>query len=167
MDSAYKLELWQNLYIMLGGVAGALAGLLFIAMSLQIRVIAKDSVFRARAWANTFMIVMLVINAAAILVPQNIKALGVELCITGVLYVPFFISRSLRVKRITKSIPKRAFISTFYPITGVLGGASLIFRFGGGMYIVTIQSIAILAWAIFNAWSLMLAANAENVGATT
>jgi modulator of FtsH protease len=158
--------LWQNLYIMLGGAAGALAGLLFIAMSLQIRAIAKDSVLRARASANTFMIVMLVINAGAILVPQSNIALGVELCLTALLYVPFFIWRTLRVKRITKAIPKRAFVSFFYPITGILGGVSLIFQFGGGMYIVTIQSAAILAWVIFNAWSIMLAATAEDIGAT-
>jgi hypothetical protein len=72
MQSAYNLELWQNVYIMLGSSAAALAGLLFIAMSLKIDVIVKDAILRARAWANTFMIVMLVINAAAILVPQRV-----------------------------------------------------------------------------------------------
>ena len=63
MQSAYSLELWQNLYIMLGGSTAALTGLLFIAMSLKIDAIVKDPIFRARAWANIFMIVILVINA--------------------------------------------------------------------------------------------------------
>jgi hypothetical protein len=165
MQSAYNLELWQNVYIMLGSSAAALAGLLFIAMSLKIDVIVKDAILRARAWANTFMIVMLVINAAAILVPQRVLALGIELCFTALLYLPFFFWHALRVKRAAKRIPGRAFISTFFPVTGFLGGISLIFQSGGGMYIVTIQSIAILAWAIFNAWSLMLAAEADGNGA--
>jgi hypothetical protein len=167
MESAYRIELWQNLYIMLGGSAAALAGLIFIAMSLHIEAIAKEEVFQARASANTFMIVTLVINASAILVPQSNVALGIELLFTALLYVPFFVWRTLRVKRVTKSIPGRAFISTFFPIIGVMGGASLIFQSGGGMYIVTVQSVAILAWSIFNAWSLMLAANAEEESAKT
>ena len=165
MGNAYKIEFWHDLYVMLGGSAAALAGLIFIAMSLQIGAIAKNEVFRARASSNTFMIVTLVINAAAILVPQGTVALGIELCFTALLYVPFFLWRTLRVKRITKSIPKRAFISTFFPIIGFMGGVSLIFQSGGGMYIIAIQSVAILAWAIFNAWSLMLAANAEEESA--
>jgi hypothetical protein len=167
MENAYKIELWHDLYIMLGGSAAALAGLIFIAMSLQIEAIAKEEVFRARASANTFMIVTLVINAATILAPQGIVALGLELCFTALLYVPFFVWRTLRVKRITNRIPKRAFISTFFPIIGFVGGISLIFQSGGGMYIVSTQSVAILAWAIFNAWSLMLAANAEKDSVTS
>jgi hypothetical protein len=35
------------------------------------------------------------------------------------------------------------------------------------MYIVTVQSIAILLWVMFNAWSLLLSAYAEAEGPKT
>jgi len=46
-------------------------------------------------------------------------------------------------------------------LLGMIAGMSLIFRFGGGMYIATIQFIAILAWVIFNAWSLLTEVGAD------
>ena len=49
MHDAYQISQWQGLYTTLGGSAAALAGLLFIAVSIQIRRIAQSPIFRARA----------------------------------------------------------------------------------------------------------------------
>jgi hypothetical protein len=167
MSQAYQPETWQNLYVMLGSSSAALAGLLFIAVSLQISAIAKNRILRVRAWANTFLIIMLVVNAAIILAPQSISALGSQLCFTGFISTSFFVWRAIQVKREGIAIPKRAFIATSISLIGILGGVSLISRFGGGMYIVTVQSIAILLWVMFNAWSLLLSAYAEAEGPKT
>ena len=167
MENAYRVEAWQNLYIMLGSSAAALTGLLFVAVSLQAKSIVKDPVLRVRASANTIMSVMLIINAAITLVPQNTVAIGIELCATGFVYITWAGRRSIHLRRAGKAVPVRAVISMSLNLLGIVAGASLISNLGGGMYIVTIQFVAILAWVIFNAWSLLLDANEEqdNAGA--
>jgi len=159
MENAYRLESWQNLYIMLGSSAAALTGLLFVAVSLQVKSIVKDPVLRVRASANTIMTVMLVINAAIILVPQSVVAIGIELCTTAFVYITWAGRRLIHLKRSGRKTPARAVISISLNLLGIIAGLNLIFHFGGGMYIATIQFVAILAWVIFNAWSLLLDAN--------
>lgn len=159
MENAYRLESWQNLYIMLGSSAAALTGLLFVAVSLQIKSIVKDPVLRVRAAANTIMTVILVINAAIILVPQNIAVIGFELCAAAFGYITWASWRLVHIWKSGRKTPPRAVISISLNLLGIIGGLSLIFRFGGGMYITTIQCIAILGWVVFNAWSLLLDAN--------
>jgi hypothetical protein len=44
MHDAYQISQWQALYTTLGGSAAALAGLLFIAVSIQIRRIAQSPI---------------------------------------------------------------------------------------------------------------------------
>jgi len=50
MHNAYQLGPWHDLYALLGSSAAPLAGLLFVAVSIQIGRIAKSPIFRARAW---------------------------------------------------------------------------------------------------------------------
>jgi len=159
MENAYRLESWQNLYIMLGSSAAALTGLLFVAVSLQMKSIVKDPVLRVRASANTIMTVMLVINAAIILVPQSVVAIGIELCAAAFVYITWAGWRLVHIRRSGRKTPVRAVISMSLNLLGIIGGLSLIFHTGGGMYITTIQFIAVLGWVVFNAWSLLLDAN--------
>jgi hypothetical protein len=165
MEIAYRLESWQNVYIMLGTSAAAIAGLLFVAISLQANSIVKDPVLRVRASANTIMTVMLVINATIILVPQGIVAIGIELCATAFVYIAWAGQRSIQLRKSGRKIPARAIISISLNLLGIIAGISLIFQSGGGMYIAIIQFVAILAWVIFNAWSLLLDANLGQDGA--
>ncbi len=159
MENAFRLESWQNLYIMLGSSAAALTGLLFVAVSLQAKSIVNDPVLRVRASANTMMSVILIFNAAILLVPQSVIAIGIELCGVAVVYIAWAGRRIIHLKRSGRKTPTRAFISISLNLLGIISGLSLIFRSGGGMYITTIQFVAILAWVIFNAWSLLLDAN--------
>ena len=36
LSTAYDAEMWHELYVMVGGAAGALAGLLFVAVSINL-----------------------------------------------------------------------------------------------------------------------------------
>jgi modulator of FtsH protease len=152
MHNAYQLGPWHDLYAMLGGSAAALAGLLFVAVSIQIGRIAKSPIFRARAWANTFLIVMLVVNAALVLTPQDTTALGVELCVPAIVFILFLIRTMVGVLRAGLRLPWRPFFSIPLNLVGVAAGVSLIMRRGGGIYLVTLEFIAIIVWVMFGAW---------------
>ena len=46
------IDEWQNFFLMVGGGAAALAGLVFIAMSINLSIITQDATHRNRAIAT-------------------------------------------------------------------------------------------------------------------
>ncbi len=70
MHDAYQLSPWHYRYTTLVGSA-VLAGLKFIAVSIQIRRIAQSPIYRARAWGSTSLIVALVADAGVVLAPRT------------------------------------------------------------------------------------------------
>jgi hypothetical protein len=79
MENAYRPEAWHELYLMLGGSAAALAGLLFVAMSIHLDDVLKVPFLRTFARNNTIAMIVLVVRAAAILIPQSHVMLAIEL----------------------------------------------------------------------------------------
>jgi hypothetical protein len=167
MHNAYQIGQWQSLYTTLGGSAAALAGLLFIAVSIQIGRIAKSPIFRARAWGNTFMIVSLVVNAGFVLTPQSLTALGIELCVPASVFIIFMIRTMIQVVKAGLRLPWRPFLSIILNLLGVASGVSLIIRRGGGMYLVTLEFLAGIVWVMYGAWGLLLAIGEEEQKAET
>jgi modulator of FtsH protease len=157
MHDAYQISQWQGLHTTLGGSAAALVGLLFIAVSIQIRRIAQSPIFRARAWGNTFLIVALVVDAGFVLTPQDVTALGYELCLAPVVFISFMVVTMVRVARSGLHLPWRPFMSLAVNLIGIPAGLSLIVRRGGGMYLVTLEFLATIVWVMWGAWGLLLA----------
>ena len=79
MENAYQPELWRDAFVMLGTAAAALIGLFFVVMSLHLDEIANNPVYRVRARNNTFYLLVMVVEATLILIPQPMAVLGVEL----------------------------------------------------------------------------------------
>jgi hypothetical protein len=63
MGRIYHAELWHDLYVMLGTSSAALLGLLFVATSLHLDEIAKNSLYRLRALNNSYMLIFTLIEA--------------------------------------------------------------------------------------------------------
>jgi hypothetical protein len=166
MHAAYQIGQWHSLYTTLGGAAAALAGLLFIAVSIQIGQIAKSPIFRARAWGNTFMIVSLVVNAGFVLTPQGVTALGVELCVPAIVFMVLMSRTMYLVVRAGLHLPWRPFVSIALNLVGLASGVSLIVRRGGGMYLVTLEFLVGIVWVMYGAWGLLVAI-AEEGGEVT
>jgi hypothetical protein len=157
MEDAYRLEAWHDLYVMLGGSCAALAGLLFVAVSLHVEMVKKSGIFWARAWANTFLIVMLVVDAAFYLAPQPLEAAGVEVAVGCAIFVALLTRVMIRVRRAGLPLPWRPFVSILLNLVGIVAGFSLVFRGGGGMYLATVQFLAVIVWVMFGAWGLLQA----------
>src|SRR5882762_11943810 len=83
---------WHDFYIMAGGAAAALTGLIVVALSLHAKAIMAHPLYRDRAFAAIVALMTQVFLAGAVLVPdQPPLALGVEVGIVAV----FWLARSL------------------------------------------------------------------------
>ncbi len=75
----YLPEMWHDFGVTVGGLAGALTGLLFVAVSIKSDTLAKSRSLRSRA-AQTLVLFMTTALAVIVLVaPQPRDALGAEL----------------------------------------------------------------------------------------
>ncbi len=82
----YDIEAWHEFAVMIGGAAAALAGLLIVAMSINIDQILKYDSLPARAAAALITMLSPLVVAVVLLVPgQPDEVLGIELAAIGVL----------------------------------------------------------------------------------
>ena len=70
---------WNELYLMLGTSSAALIGLLFVATSLHLAEIANEEIYRLRAEYTMLILLSTLVQSAAVLMPQSMKILGLEL----------------------------------------------------------------------------------------
>ncbi|MGB8383945.1 MAG: hypothetical protein WCG47_22315 [Dermatophilaceae bacterium] len=64
VSAAYDAEAWHELYVMVGGAAGALAGLLFVAVSINLdRIIAGQGLARRAGETLVIMVSLLTTSA--------------------------------------------------------------------------------------------------------
>lgn len=157
MTFAYETEAWREVYLMLGGAVAALAGLLFVAISIKIDVIRELPQWRTRAFGNTFAFVGLLIEATLVMLPQESSWLGAELILVN-LFLLFFVPVRALVDLRRQGMPSpmlRLASGMIAFALGAAGGASLLAGVGGGMYLVTIAFLTIVWLGVLNAWSFI------------
>jgi hypothetical protein len=163
MGNPYEPELWRDLYVMLGTSSAALIGLLFIVTSLHLSEIANNPVLRRRANHRTIYLLILLIEAVLILLPQPMFVLGWELVVINLFGMIFPLDNIYRFylvggkdagERDDWAIMRAIRYSTTLLI-GVAGGATLARLAWWGMYMVTASYVALLVLVALNAWSIM------------
>jgi hypothetical protein len=161
MITTFHPENWHDLYIMLGGSSAALIGLLFVATTLHIHEIADNAMFKIRVQNSTLILIGTLIQAAAILTPQPISALGVELLILNLwgLWFPISLTYTAMMKPAARrggySIYRGvAFMSGY--VLGFAGAIALIAGAEWGLYLVTACYVSSMVSTVWNAWAMML-----------
>ena len=154
----YEPERWHDLFVMLGGASAALAGLVFVGLSIHARAVAVDSLYRTRARNLTAGILYLTVASLFLLMPgQGRDALGVELIVGGVVIGGLFAETPLRFwSPLDGGLRVRMLVATAACLASVYGGASLLAHAGGGLYVIAWSAVAGLTMNVFGAWSLLL-----------
>ena len=76
----FRPEQWSNLFLLVGTGAVTLAGLVFVAMSLNLKVIAVDATHRHRAINTLTGLALVFMRCALVLMGgQNHRSIGAEL----------------------------------------------------------------------------------------
>jgi len=97
---------WHDFYVMAGGAAAALTGLVVVALSLHAKAIMAHPLYRDRAFAAILALMTQVFLSAAVLVPrQPPAALGIEIGLVGLFWlgrsiwaIPYIRSNSRRLR---------------------------------------------------------------------
>lgn len=153
---------WSDFAVALAGAAAALAGLVMVAISVNIREILAFSGLTSRAAAAIGSLVLVVVVAALILIPgQPGSLLGAEVLIAVVPVVVLHIV-SLRRRR-RDGASARHSLALYVPLAALQllpvagGGLLLLFAPGtAGLYLLAAGLILTVIGSMLDAWVLMV-----------
>jgi hypothetical protein len=160
----YKPGEWREFFLMVGGGAAALTGLVFVAMSLNVHVIAKDATHRYRAigtlagFTATFMICALVLMGG-----QGHAAVAVEWLIVSSIGVSILVYGWIQAVSTGRSevglrLPRLVGGTACY-VAQIIGSVVLLFGQIAGLYVAAVGMIVIFPFLIAGAWLLIVGAH--------
>jgi hypothetical protein len=160
--SAYDAHAWAELGVAAAGAAAVLAGLVFVAVSINLERVVGVRGLPGRAGESLVMFVGAMLASLLLLVPgQSHTALGLELAGTGAVLATALMLIALpglkhqahhplswRITRIT------AALAASVPVA--IAGLSLLAEWGGGLYWLFAAIALALIAGIGNAWVLLV-----------
>ncbi len=158
---AYDPSEWKDLFVASAGASAALAGLVFVAVSINIERILKYPGLPDRALETVMLLVgALLVSIVGLIPGQSHVALGVELLTIAAILTAAIVRLPLNVS-ISEGDPG-AWVASRWALRLVgtvpllIGGLSVLVEAGGGLYwIVAGICLAIVA-AVANAWVLLV-----------
>ena len=156
----YTTAMWLGFGGALAAVAGALTGLLFVAISVKSNALAASLSLRARAAQTLVLFLISVLIAILLVAPQPSAALGWEL-----LAVAAVSGMALTIlgRRAGHSSDQRVarYIERFSPNTTTavlvgIAGLTFLVKAGGGLYWLIPTVVASLLGGVINAWLFLV-----------
>jgi hypothetical protein len=162
--AAYDAAAWSDLFVATAGASAALAGLVFVAVSINIERILKGEGLTDRALETVLLLLSVLIVSIAGLIPgQSNTALGLELLAAGLLFGGIIARHPVAGGRPDSRrggahlrFIQRMLIRILATAPIVLGGISLIADAGGGLYWIVGGIVFAIAGAVANAWVLLV-----------
>ena len=154
-------EQWNNFFVMVGSGAAALAGLIFVAMSINHEIIIRNTTHKNRAINMlTGFTAIFMASGFALMGNQGLVVLGLEWLVLWLIATVIFIRGYVIALRSGMSFiglksPRLAGGTICY-LAEVIGAIFLICGYSPGLYIAAIGIIVLFAFLISGAWLLMI-----------
>ncbi len=158
--TAYDPSEWSDLFVATAGASAALAGLLFVAVSVNVdRILAGKGLPERGLETIVLLLAVLLVSIVALIPGQSEVALGVELLFLG-LALAGFVARLPIVSdaqvATTSWILARWTMRALATVPLILGGLTLLIEAGGGLYWVVAAIVFAIVAAVANAWVLLV-----------
>ena len=156
----YTVSTWSGFGEALAAVAGALAGLLFVAVAVKGDVLSASRSLSSRAAQTLVLFMTSVLIALMLVAPQPPAALGWELLAVAAASGAALLILDLRAGHSADQGVAR-YVEKFSPnsITAVLvgvAGLTFLLRAGGGLYWLIPATVASLVGGVVNAWLFLV-----------
>jgi modulator of FtsH protease len=160
--AAYDPGVWNDFFVACAGASAALAGLVFVAVSINIERILKFEGLPERSLSTLLLLVAVLLVSIVGLVPgQSRAALGAELLgvsiVTGGM-IALFTARSR--KGADNEPPSGFVLRVLFVAAGtlplVIGAVSILADAGGGLYWILAGIVFAITGAVTNAWVLLV-----------
>jgi hypothetical protein len=162
---AYSAEHWTDFGVATAGAAAALAGLLFVAISINLERILHFPSLPHRAAQTLILFALPLVTALLLIVPgQPRTALGPELLVIGLATGAFMLVTDARTPMSDQESRVSRLFARILPsvVTGgclALSGATLLAEAGGGLYWLVPAVLAAIFFGLVNAWVLLVEIN--------
>lgn len=159
---------WRPFFLMVAGGSASLTGLLFVALSLHVREIASQPLYRYRARLSLGCSMAILVIAGLILIPrQSALEIGVkEIFPLGAVLIllvyGLFELRRLPDPRRTPYLIRTA-VALALVVVAVVGNFLLASGRSVGLEILALCSVIFLVWLVFNAWALVVGLADETI----
>jgi hypothetical protein len=155
------LDPWNNFFVMVGGGAAALVGLIFVAMSINPEVIIRNATHKNRAinMLTGFSAIFMACSFALI-GRQSLNALGLEWASLWTAATFIFVrGYVVAIRSGMSSIglnTSRLAGGTICYLAEILAGILLIFGHEAGLYVAAVAAVVLFAFLISGAWLLII-----------
>ena len=156
----YLPEMWHDFGVTAGGLAGALTGLLFVAVSIKSDTLAKSRSLSSRAAQTLVLFMTTALAAIMVVAPQPGAALGGELIALAALSGAALYVLDRRgghdqtsgVARYIERASPNAITSVFFGVAGL----TFLVTAGGGLYWLIPAAVTSLVGGVINAWLFLV-----------
>ncbi len=155
-------EQWSNFFVLVGSGSAALTGLVFVAITINLRRVAEDATQRYRAinMLNGFTSAF-VISSLALMGQQTYQTLGIEWLIVSLLAAAVNTNGYVQAFRLRESSryalnPVRIVGGSACYLGQIIGSLMLLLGSGSGIYVAAVALIANFYFLISGSWLLIV-----------
>jgi hypothetical protein len=162
----YQPDQWRDFFIMVGGGAAAITGLVFVAMTLNPGAILRDATHRSRAVGTLVgLVAVFVICGFGLMGSQNHISLGLE-WLAATLVTAYVYYRGIFVTRRgaghpVRSSPARIATGSLAFALQIAGTVWFAAGHAAGLYLAAFTMIVYVPYMISGAWLLLVAAHQD------
>ncbi len=151
---------WGDFFVAEISATAALAGLLFVSLSINVSKILKHPALPDLGAVSLMLLIGSLLELSLCLIPQPQHTLGYEILIVR-LFIWLLLNRSLRRQlQVPRQYLRDRMISILQQqaatVPAIVSGVSLIASLPGALYWLASGTLASIALAVYNAWILLI-----------
>jgi hypothetical protein len=153
----FKPGQWTDFFLLVGTGAVTLTGLVFVAMSLNVKALAVDATHRYRAINTLTGLALVFLRCALVLMgAENHQSIGIELLVVCSISAAVFVKGYTEAIRMSSGLRLSRIVGGIVIHLAEMMGASLFFLgYLAGLYIAAVAIVTNTCYMITAAWLLV------------